>query len=95
MCSARRRSNFYKFLQEEVALKEQEIIEKLKQENEEFKRLSEEHKSLDSKLVDIDKKRYLNSDEEIERKKLQKQKLIKKDKMAQLIRDYRRNLSSN
>lgn len=76
-------------------MKEQEIIEKLKQENEEFKRLSAEHKSLDSKLVDIDKKRYLNSDEEIERKKLQKQKLIKKDKMAQLIRDYRKSHSSN
>ena len=76
-------------------MKEQEIIEKLKQENEEFKRLSAEHKSLDSKLVDIDKKRYLNSDEEIERKKLQKQKLIKKDKMAQLIRDYRKSRSSN
>lgn len=76
-------------------MKEQEIIEKLKQENEEFKKLSQEHKSLDDKLVDIDKKRYLNSDEEIERKKLQKQKLIKKDKMAQLVRDYKQNLSSN
>lgn len=76
-------------------MKEQEIIEKLKQENEEFKKLSQEHKSLDDKLVDIDKKRYLNSDEEIERKKLQKQKLIKKDKMAQLVRDFKKNLSSN
>lgn len=76
-------------------MKEQEIIEKLKQEDEEFKKLSQEHKSLDEKLVDIDKKRYLNSDEEIERKKLQKQKLIKKDKMAQLVRDYKKNLSLN
>jgi uncharacterized protein YdcH (DUF465 family) len=70
-------------------LKEQEIIEKLLKDNEEFKKVSEEHHQLDGLLTEIDKKVYLTPEEEIERKKLQKQKLAKKDKMAEMIRDFR------
>ena len=72
-------------------MKEQEIIEYLKKENEDFRKLLEEHHSLDTTLSDLDKKVYLTSEEEIERKKLQKQKLAKKDKMAELIRDYKKS----
>jgi hypothetical protein len=71
-------------------LKEQEIVELLKKENEEFKRLSEEHRSLDILLAEMDSKRYLTSEEEVERKKIQKQKLLKKDRMAELIREYKK-----
>jgi len=70
-------------------LKEQEIIEKLLKENEEFKKVSEEHHELDGLLTEIDKKVYLTPEEEIERKKLQKQKLAKKDRMAEMIRDFK------
>jgi len=72
----------------EDALKEEEIKELLRRENEEFKKLDEEHKSLKALLAEIDKKVYLSPDEEVERKKLQKLKLNKKDKMAELVRDY-------
>jgi uncharacterized protein YdcH (DUF465 family) len=72
-------------------LKEQEIIESLKKENEEFKKLLEEHHDLDVTLAEIDKKVYLTPEEEIERKKLQKLKLAKKDKMAEFIRDFRKS----
>jgi uncharacterized protein YdcH (DUF465 family) len=72
-------------------LKEQEIVEFLKKENEEFRKLSEEHRNLDEFLVEIDSKRYLTPEEEIERKNIQKQKLIKKDRMAELVRDYKKN----
>jgi uncharacterized protein YdcH (DUF465 family) len=71
-------------------LKEQEIIERLKKENEEFKKVLEEHHGLDATLAEIDKKVYLTAEEEIERKKLQKQKLAKKDKMAEYIRDFKK-----
>lgn len=71
-------------------VKEQEIIEKLKGENEEFKKISREHHDLDVLLAEIDRKLYLTPEEEIERKKLQKQKLQKKDRMAEMIRDYRK-----
>jgi len=70
-------------------LKEQEIVEFLKKENEEFRRLSEEHRNLDEFLVEIDSRRYLTPEEEIERKNIQKQKLLRKDRMAELIRKYK------
>lgn len=72
-------------------MKEQEIVEFLKKENEEFRKLSEEHRNLDEFLVEIDSKRYLTPEEEIERKNIQKQKLIKKDRMAELVRDYKKS----
>ncbi len=71
-------------------MKEEEIIEVLKKENEEFKKLSEEHRKLEKLLGEIDSKRFLTAEEEFERKKIQKQKLLKKDKMAVLIREYKK-----
>ena len=76
-------------------MKEREIVEFLKQENDEFKKLSEEHRSLDVLLAEIDSKRFLTSEEEVERKKLQKQKLLKKDRMAELVRDYKKSTPVN
>jgi uncharacterized protein YdcH (DUF465 family) len=78
----------------EETLTEQEIIELLKKESEEFKKLDEEHRNLKNTLVEIDRKVYLTTEEEVERKKLQKLKLIKKDRMAELIRDYRKGRSN-
>ena len=50
-----------------------------------FKTLVQEHRSLDDKLKELDRKVYLSPDEEMERKRLAKLKLAKKDKIAQLI----------
>jgi uncharacterized protein YdcH (DUF465 family) len=76
-------------------LKEHEIVEFLKKENEEFRRLSEEHRNLDALLVEIDDRKYLTPEEEVERKKIQKQKLLKKDRMAELVREYKKSRSTN
>ena len=76
-------------------MKEDEIVEFLKKENEEFKKLSEEHRNLDLFLAKIDSKRYLTPEEEVERKTVQKQKLFKKDRMAQMIREYKKGRSTN
>jgi uncharacterized protein YdcH (DUF465 family) len=76
-------------------LKEHEIVELLKKENEEFRKLSEEHRSLDTLLSEIDNKRYLTPEEEVERKKIQKQKLLKKDRMAELVRAFKKSNSLN
>jgi len=70
-------------------LKEQDIREKLQKENDEFRKVSDEHHKLDTLLAEIDKKVYLTPEEEIERKKLQKQKLLKKDLMAEMIRVFK------
>ncbi len=50
-----------------------------------FKALVQEHRSLDDKLKEFDRKVYLSPDEEMERKRLAKLKLAKKDRIAQLI----------
>ena len=71
-------------------MKENEIVEALKQQNEEFKKLSDEHRSLDVQLAEMDSKRYLSPEEEIERKRLQKLKLVRKDRMAELVREYKK-----
>lgn len=71
-------------------MKEEEVVELLKKENEEFKKLAEEHKELDVILSEMDRKVYLTTEEEIERKKLQKLKLNKKDRMAEIVRDYKK-----
>ncbi len=76
-------------------MKEQEIAELLKKENEEFRKLSEEHRSLDVLLAEIDNKRYLTPEEELERKKIQKQKLLKKDRMAEIVREYKKSIPVN
>lgn len=75
-------------------MKEEEIAEILKRENEEFKRLVEEHRNLDNMLSEIDRKPYLTAEEEIERKRIQKLKLNKKDRMAELIREYKKRHSN-
>jgi len=72
-------------------LKEHEIVEVLKKDNEEFKKLSEEHRNLDGLLTEIDNKRYLTPEEEVERKRIQKLKLLRKDRMAELVREYRKS----
>ena len=68
-----------------------EIMEALRKENEEFKKLSDEHKDLERLLTEIDRKVYLNADEEMERKRIQKLKLLKKDKMAEFVRDFKKS----
>jgi len=70
-------------------MREEEIIEILKRENEEFRKLYEEHRKLDALLDEINKKHYLTAEEEIEKKRMQKEKLYKKDKMAEIIRQYK------
>ena len=70
-------------------MKDTEIKSILRTENDEFKKLEVAHKKLDKYLDEIARKKYLTSDEEIEKKKIQKMKLQFKDRMAQLIREYR------
>lgn len=72
-------------------MKDEEIIELLMRQNEEFKKLEQDHKNLKGMLAEIDKKVYLTPEEEMERKKIQKLKLAKKDKMAELIREYKKS----
>jgi uncharacterized protein YdcH (DUF465 family) len=57
----------------------------------EFRELEEAHHRLDAELAELQKRHVLTPQEEMFKKQIQKEKLAKKDKMAELIRTYRDN----
>ena len=65
------------------------IAERLRQSSHEFRILEEAHHRLDLELVQLQKRHVLTPAEELSMKGLHKEKLAKKDKMAELIRAYR------
>ncbi len=73
-------------------MKDAEIAEILMKQNEEYSKLYDDHKKLKEAIAEINKNKYVTQAEEVEKKKIQKQKLQKKDRMAQLIREYRKTV---
>ena len=71
-------------------MNEEEVIEVLKKESEEFRKVYQEHRELDNRLSDLNKKHFLSADDEMEMNRMKKEKLHKKDKIAEMIRDYRK-----
>ncbi|QWR76186.1 YdcH family protein [Candidatus Magnetomonas plexicatena] len=69
---------------------EQEIVEKLRAGNEVFKKIEDEHRTLDKQIDEYDTKVYLTLDEDMHRKMLQKEKLQRKDKLAEMIREFKK-----
>jgi len=70
-------------------LTEDAIAEQLRHSNTEFRELEASHHRLDLELNEMQKRHVLTPSEEVEKKRKQKEKLTKKDKLAQLIRLYR------
>jgi uncharacterized protein YdcH (DUF465 family) len=70
-------------------LTEEVIAERLRQSNTEFRELEASHHRLDLELNELHKRHVLTPAEELEKKRMQKEKLAKKDKIAELIRLYR------
>lgn len=70
-------------------LTEDAIIEQLRHSNTEFRELEASHHRLDLELNELQKRHVLTPSEEIEKKRMQKEKLVKKDKLAELIRLHR------
>jgi len=64
------------------------LIERVKQENAEFRRLLEEHQDYEVQLVSYDEMRYRTSEQELARKRLQKLKLLGKDRMLAILSQY-------
>lgn len=64
-----------------------DLIEKLLEENDEYRKLEQEHKELENALDILQKNKHLTPEDEIEKKRLQKQKLQGKDRMAEIIRE--------
>jgi len=70
-------------------MSERAIAEQLRQCSTEFRELEESHHRLDNELAELQKRHVLTPSEELVKKQLQKEKLVKKDKMAELIRLYK------
>ncbi|THJ23029.1 MAG: DUF465 domain-containing protein [Nitrospira sp. CG24E] len=62
------------------------IAERLRESSHEFRVLEEAHHRLDLELVQLQKRHVLTPAEELSLKGLHKEKLAKKDRMAELIR---------
>ena len=65
------------------------ILEQLRQSNSEFRELELSHHRLDLELNELQKRHVLTPAEELEKRRMQKEKLVMKDKLAELIRLYR------
>ncbi len=70
-------------------LTEGAISDHLRATSHEFRELEDAHHRLDAELETLQKRHVLTPQEELMKKQLQKEKLAKKDKMAELIRHYR------
>lgn len=67
---------------------EQTIVSLLDQEPE-LKKFYDEHLELEKKLAEFQHKHYLTAEEELEMKKIQKLKLIGKDRMMAIVGRHR------
>ncbi len=69
--------------------KDEELIRTLLEREPELRRYYEEHVALERQLGDFQHKLYLTPDEELEKKRLQKLKLVGKDKIMEILSRYR------
>ena len=65
------------------------VIARLRQEDIEFRRLLDEHQQYESQLEAYTSLPYLSSEQEMERKRLQKLKLQGKDRMLVILQQHR------
>jgi hypothetical protein len=68
---------------------DEQLILSLVDRDPELKRLHEEHLQLEKQLAQMNHKGFLNAEEEVERKRLQKVKLAGKDRMMEILGRYR------
>jgi hypothetical protein len=71
--------------------RDQELIDRLIPENQELQRLVKEHKEFEAQLEEFNKRLYLSDEQNRERKRIQKLKLAGRDRIEQILRDYRKS----
>ncbi|MBL7049736.1 MAG: DUF465 domain-containing protein [Nitrospira sp.] len=69
-------------------MEDEDVIEALREQSEEYRKIENDHKKLNRTLDAINKKKFLTTEEDVQKKKLQKQKLQLKDRLAELKRDF-------
>ena len=71
-----------------------EIKNELSVSNEEYKTLLQEHHDHERRLAELASKSYLSTEEDLEEKRLKKEKLHLKDRMEEIVREHRARLVS-
>jgi uncharacterized protein len=72
-----------------MEVKEERAIVSLLDRDPELKKFYEEHRELEKKLSEYQHKHHLTPEEEVEMKKIQKLKLVGKDRMMQILERHR------
>ena len=67
------------------------ILEVARREHSEFKALEDTHQRLEHQLAELAKLHILTPEEEIRKKQIQFEKLATKDKMAEIVRQFKQN----
>ncbi|MBI1819470.1 MAG: hypothetical protein HYR81_04000 [Nitrospirae bacterium] len=68
---------------------DEEVIKTLRQENEKFRDDEKDHEDLAKQLAKLNKRKNLLPEEALAVKKLHKEKLILKDSLARMIRQFK------
>jgi [ribosomal protein S18]-alanine N-acetyltransferase len=69
------------------------ILELVRKESLEFRTLEETHQRLEHQLAELTQLHFLTSEEELRKKRIQFDKLATKDKMAEIVRQFKRQRS--
>jgi uncharacterized protein len=76
-----------------MEMDEKALIEHLMQTNPEFRQLMTEHLHYERQLEEFNRLRYLTSEQELEKKRVQKTKLRGKDRMAEILKEHKSRLN--
>ena len=69
--------------------REEQMIASVLDRDPELRKYYEEHREYEKRLVDLHDKGYLSPEEEMEKKRIQKLKLVGKDKIMEILGKYR------
>lgn len=69
--------------------REEQVIASLLDRDAELRKYYEEHQELERKLSEFQHKHHLSAEEELEKKRLQKLKLIGKDRIMEILEKHR------
>ena len=70
------------------AAEAQEVKNLLLENHDQYRHLAEQHHQLDDRLHQLTGKHYLSASEQVEEVTLKKRKLVLKDRMEEIARDY-------
>ena len=75
-----------------MSISQDSLKERLARENDEYRDLLEKHQSFDKRLEKLNARNYLSDREKVEATTLKKHKLVLKDRMAEIAREFTRNV---